>query len=72
MVNSVLGTIEANLVRLDSPPPLPSEYRVESTIQPLDSSRIPRAKAGETTGPAFRVPDEALTPLTEDELREWG
>jgi hypothetical protein len=29
-------------------------------MQPLDSSKRRRAKVGETTGPGFRVPDEAL------------
>ena len=72
MANSVLGTIDGDIVRLDNRPPLPSGCRVELTIQPLDSSKRRRAKVGEMTGPAFRVPDEALAPLTDDELREWG
>ncbi|MCA9124395.1 MAG: hypothetical protein H6822_12585 [Planctomycetaceae bacterium] len=72
MTNSVLGTIDGDIVRLDKRPPLPSGCRVELTIQPLDSSKRSRAKVGETIGPAFEVPDEALAPLTDDELRDWG
>ncbi len=72
MTNSVLGTVDGDIVRLDNRPHLPSGCRVELTIQPLDSSKRRRAKVGETTGPPFRVPDEALVPLTDDELREWG
>ena len=72
MANSVLGTIDGDIVRLDNRPSLPSGCRVELTIQPLDTSKRVRAKVGETTGPAFRAPDEALAPLTDDELREWG
>jgi hypothetical protein len=72
MTNSVLGTIDGDIVRLDKRPPLPSGCRVELTMQPLDSSKRRRAKVGETTGPAFQVPDQALAPLTSDELREWG
>ena len=72
MTNSVLGTIDGDIVRLDKPPSLPSGCRVELTIQPLDSSKRSRAKVGETIGPAIEVPDEALAPLTDDELREWG
>ena len=72
MTNSVRGTIDGEIVRLDERPPLPSGCRVELTMRPLDSSKRRRAKVGETTGPAFRVPDEAWAPLTDDELREWG
>jgi hypothetical protein len=72
MTNYVLGTIDGDIIRLDSRPPLPAGCRVELTIQPLDSSKRRRAKVGETTGPAFGVPDEAKAPLSDDELREWG
>lgn len=72
MTNIVLGTIDGDIVRLDKRPPLPSGCRVELTIQPLDSPKRRRAKVGETTGPAIQIPDEALVPLTNDELREWG
>lgn len=72
MSNSVLGTIDGDIIRLDQRPSLPSGCRVTLMIQPLDSSKRTRAMAGETTGPEFRVPDEALAPLTDSELREWG
>jgi len=72
MTNSVLGTIDGNIVRLDKRPPLPSGCRVELTIEPLDSLKRRRAKVGQTTGPVFQVPDDAFAPLTDDELREWG
>ena len=72
MPNSVFGAIDGDIVRLDKRPPLPSGCRVELTIQPLDTSQRFRAKVGQTTGPAFQVPDEALAPLSDDELREWG
>ena len=72
MTNQILGTIDGNVVHLDKPTSLPAGCRVELKIQPLEQSKRPRAKVGETTGPAFRVPDEALKPLTADELREWG
>lgn len=72
MAESILGTIDGNIVRLDERPPFPAGSRVELTIKPLASSARRRAKVGETTGPAFQVPDEALAPLTEDEMREWG
>ena len=72
MADSVLGTIDGDVVRLDTRPSLPSGCRVELTIQPLDTSKRVRAKVGETTGPVFRVPDEALAPLFDHELREWG
>ncbi len=72
MTNHVLGTIDGDIIRLDHRPPLPAGCRVELTIQPLDLSQRRRAKVGETTGPAFRVPDEALAPFSDDELREWG
>jgi len=72
MADPLLGTLEGNIVRLDEQPPLPSGCRVTLTMKPLDASQRRRAKVGETTGPAFKVPDEALEPLSEDELREWG
>lgn len=31
-----------------------------------------RPKVGELRGTSFSIPDEAFTPLTTDELREWG
>jgi prevent-host-death family protein len=31
-----------------------------------------RPKVGETLGPRLIVPDEALRPLTTEELKEWG
>ncbi|MBM84011.1 MAG: hypothetical protein CMJ78_25935 [Planctomycetaceae bacterium] len=72
MSNSLLGTLEGNIVRLDEQPPLPSGCRVTLTMKPLQALQRHRAKVGETTGPAFKVPDEALEPLSENELREWG
>lgn len=72
MTNTILGTIDGDVVRLDHPTSLPAGSRVELRIQPLEASKRTRAKVGETTGPAFRVPDDALRPLTAEELREWG
>lgn len=68
----VLGTIDGDIVRLDERPPLPPGCRVQLTIQPVESSKRRRAKVGQTIGPSLQVPDEALAPLTDDELREWG
>lgn len=31
-----------------------------------------RPKVGRTLGPKFAIPDAALAPLTDDELRDWG
>lgn len=72
VIDPILGTIDGNVVRLDEPTSLPAGCRVEVQIQPLKPSTRRRAKVGETTGPGFQVSDEALAPLTSDELREWG
>ena len=72
MTNPVLGTIDGDVVRLNQPTSLPAGCRVEMQIQPLKREERARAKVGQTTGSDFRVPDEALAPLTADELREWG
>ena len=72
MINPILGTIDGDVVRLDEPTSLPAGCRVEVQIQLVQPSNRRRAKVGETTGPGFQVPDEALAPLTADELREWG
>jgi len=32
----------------------------------------PRPKVGETLDPPFPIPDSALAPLTDEELKEWG
>ena len=72
VTNPIFGTIDGNVVTLDVPTSLPAGCRVEIQIQPLKQSKRTRAKVGETTGPGFHVPDEALAPLTADELREWG
>lgn len=32
----------------------------------------PRPKVGDTLDPPFPIPDEALAPLTDEELKEWG
>jgi antitoxin (DNA-binding transcriptional repressor) of toxin-antitoxin stability system len=31
-----------------------------------------RPKVGECLGPVIEIPESALAPLTEEELREWG
>ena len=72
MTNHALGTIEGDIVRLDNPTSLPAGSRVKVTIQPLEAPTRKRPRVGEMIGPAFHVPDEALAPLSADELREWG
>lgn len=72
MSEPVLGTIDGDTVRLDKPLPIPTGARVEIIVRPLHDSNRPRPRVGEMTGPRFTVPDEALAPLTEDELQEWG
>jgi hypothetical protein len=71
MTDQILGVIDGDIIRLDNDPPLPEGCRVGLTIQPPDSSMRRRANVGETTGSAFHVPDEALTPLSDDDQREW-
>lgn len=72
MSHPLVGTVDGNIVRLDEQPPLPSGCRVTLTMKPLNEPRRRRAKVGETSGPGFKVPDEAVQPLSEAELREWG
>jgi hypothetical protein len=72
MTTHTVGTIHGDVIRLENPPLLPSGCRVEVTIRPLEPTSRRRAKVGETTGTPFPVPDEALAPLTADELRELG
>jgi len=72
MQDRVLGTIDGDTVRLDKALPIPAGARVELTVRTVDSSRRTRPRVGEMTGPGFTVLDEALAPLTTDELKEWG
>jgi prevent-host-death family protein len=42
-------------------------------LVPVDSGASrERPKVGETLGPQMPVSDEALRPLTADELKDWG
>ena len=34
--------------------------------------RPERPKVGQTFGPTVKIPDEALAPMTDEELKEWG
>jgi len=72
MMTHTIGTIHGDVVRLDRPLTLPPGCRVELTIRTIEAANRGRPKVGQTTGPAFHVPAEALKPLTDLELREWG
>jgi antitoxin (DNA-binding transcriptional repressor) of toxin-antitoxin stability system len=47
--------------------PIARLISIDSPVQP------PRPKVGETLGEPFDIPDAALAPLSDDELRDdWG
>ena len=72
MQDPIFGTVDGDTVHLDEPLTIPAGARVEVIVHPVEATNRRRPKVGEMTGPGFTVPDEALAPLTDDELKEWG
>ena len=47
--------------------------KVVARLVPAEpEKKAPRPKVGDIVGPPFEFPDSAFSPLTEEELREWG
>jgi antitoxin (DNA-binding transcriptional repressor) of toxin-antitoxin stability system len=47
--------------------------RPVARLVPLNASqKAPRPKVGEMVSKPFEIPEEALRPLTEKELNDWG
>lgn len=48
------------------------EKPIARLLRIADSPVQRRPKVGELRGTPFRIPDAALVPLTDNELKEWG
>lgn len=48
------------------------EKPIARLVQIVGSLGQRRPKVGELRGVPFQIPDEALAPLADDELKEWG
>ncbi|CAN5473680.1 type II toxin-antitoxin system prevent-host-death family antitoxin [soil metagenome] len=45
---------------------------VAKLVQFIPEPKRRRPKVGETFGPTVKIPDDALAPMTDEELAEWG
>ena len=45
---------------------------VARLVPMVQETRPPRPKVGQIRGPQIHIPDSALAPLDEEELKEWG
>lgn len=45
---------------------------VAKLVPYVEAARPPRPKVGETIDEPCHIPEEALRPMNEDELRAWG
>lgn len=67
-LNRILASVEAGeevLIARDRRP-------VAKLIRIPRSFSAPRPKVGQTISPPFKISDDALAPLSSDELQSWG